>query len=43
MSPLKTSLAVVEHLTSINGFKSPLLSAPTLVPPIDPAIIVLSP
>ena len=43
MSPLNISLAVVLHFTSINGFKSAPLSEPTLLPPIAPAIIVLSP
>jgi len=43
ISPLNISLAVVEHFTSTKGFKSELSPPPTLLPPIDPAIIVLSP
>jgi len=42
ISPLNISLAVVEHFTSMKGFKSEL-SEPTFVPPIEPAIMVLSP
>jgi hypothetical protein len=43
MSPLNISLAVVLHFTSIKGFKSLPSPEPTFVPPIEPAIIVLSP
>lgn len=43
ISPLKISLAVVLHCTSMKGFKSLPSPPPTFVPPIDPAIIVLSP